>query len=130
MTTDVKKTESVVSEYYEDELSMLEAKRNTLFELVQGIYKKSLTVDTDDISRESFLDAIDTIEEIRLEFKEVVNEHNRTMLRSKITTVPNYQPIIAFEDLYCRIRRGRKHRDWSVVFHNVSSPTLVYWSND
>ncbi|XP_047999640.1 uncharacterized protein LOC125236758 [Leguminivora glycinivorella] len=99
------KAESVDSWCYEDELSMLEAKRNVFFELVQGIYKKSLVADTDAVSRESFLDAADTIDELRTEFKEVVNEYNRTLLRTKTAAVPNYQPLIAFEDLYCRIRR-------------------------
>ncbi|XP_047983961.1 uncharacterized protein LOC125224589 [Leguminivora glycinivorella] len=99
------KAESVDSWCYEDELSMLEAKRNVFFELVQGIYKKSLVADTDAVSRESFLDAADTIDELRTEFKEVVNEYNRTLLRTKMAAVPNYQPLIAFEDLYCRIRR-------------------------
>ncbi|XP_061707388.1 uncharacterized protein LOC133517655 [Cydia pomonella] len=105
MAKDTRNIESVDSAYYEDELSMLEAKRNIFFELVQGIYKKSLVVDTDLASRESFLDAADTIDELRSEFKEVVNEYNRTLLRARAAAVPNYQPIIAFEDLYCRIRR-------------------------
>ncbi|XP_063630426.1 uncharacterized protein LOC134801759 [Cydia splendana] len=108
MAKDTKNIESVDSAYYEDELLMLEAKRNIFFELVQSIYNKSLVIDTDVASRESFLDAAENIDELRSEFKEVVNEYNRTLLRAKEAAVPNYQPIIAFEDLYCRIRRAVK----------------------
>ncbi|XP_063623090.1 uncharacterized protein LOC134795191 [Cydia splendana] len=46
MAKDTKNIESVDSAYYEDELLMLEAKRNIFFELVQSIYNKSLVVDT------------------------------------------------------------------------------------
>lgn len=90
---------------YEMDLFMLEERRNVLFEFVQKVYQNALKAHTNPELKEKFLGSVATIDEVRTEFRHLVDEYNRTLLRKESGAKPNYQPIIAFEEVYCQIKR-------------------------
>lgn len=90
------------------ELILVEKKRNTLFEFIQTVYENSKKARTDDESRERFLCSVETIDEIRTEFRNLVNEHNILLLKSNPAAIPSYHALISFDDLFGRIKRVLK----------------------
>lgn len=89
----------------EKELTILEAKRNVLFERIQNIYERSKTANSSESTRESFLSYCMTVENIRSDFHNLLDTYNAKLLSIDPDAKPNYQAYTSFEDLYCIIKR-------------------------
>ncbi|KOB67197.1 putative bel12 ag transposon polyprotein [Operophtera brumata] len=102
MSQKAKETEQLMMDL---EIILVEQKRNTLFEYIQIVYNNSQKAHTDAESLENFLCSVATIDETRAEFRDLVNEHNKLLLKSNPAAVPNFQTLISFDDLFGRIKR-------------------------
>lgn len=94
-----------------NEILLLQSKRDALFESIQRVYDLSKRAYDDEESTEDFLCAVETIEHIRLEFKEVVDKLNNALLVQDPSSIPSYQCLNSFEDLYSRIKRALRRME-------------------
>lgn len=86
-------------------LLVLLAKREALFELVQNIFDTSVNIDVDAGARETFLAGSANIDVLRTDFMTTLDNYNACLLESKPLAKPDYKCLIAFEQLYSRIKR-------------------------
>ena len=84
-------------------LLVLEAKRQSLFCILQNLYDSSKLISTE-AGKQSFLIRTQTLDKIRQEFTEVVQEINVVSLSLDPKFIPSFKPIEAFDELFCHIR--------------------------
>lgn len=90
-----------------NKLSLLQSKRDLMFSRLQSIADKSKQL-SDEYLKETFLCEIETIDKLREDFETVLDKINTLELTLNSKYVVNYQPLLSFEDLYCRIKRTAK----------------------
>lgn len=114
----------------ETELTILEAKRNILFERIQDIYERSKTANVSEVNKESFLSYCMTVDDIRTDFHKLLDAYNAQLLSINPNSKPNYKAYTSFEDLYCIIKRiqsqfeGRQSAKPSAAGPAVRAPKL------
>lgn len=87
------------------ELTILESKRNAIYEYFQETYDEFKDLQSSDKSAiESFLGATSNIEKLRSEFTEVLDNYNKRLLSVNPSAKPNYKSLISLEQLYSRIK--------------------------
>lgn len=89
----------------QNELVILEAKRSAFFARLQTIYKLSVKAYADEIQRKTFLNSVSNLDQLRSDFERVLDSYNECVLRLTPDATANYQSWIAFEDMYCQIKR-------------------------
>ena len=88
------------------ELRILEAKRNELFECIQTIYESSKKAHESEFDKEEFLSSVTNINELRSEFNTLLDKYNTVLLTTNPSAVPNFKPLRAFDELFCKIKRA------------------------
>lgn len=99
--TDTESDESLIS----SELIILEAKRNAFFTRLQNIYTLSLKAHESELQRKKFISSVANLEQLRSDFERVLDLYNSRLIQSKPNATVNYQPWIAFEEMFCNIKR-------------------------
>lgn len=89
----------------EQKLQVLEGKREIFFQRLQTVYDNSRRDLHDHEILEEFLCSIETLDEIRNDFQLCVQEINAITLKINEDAKPEFKTWLAFEDLYCRIKR-------------------------
>lgn len=91
----------------DSKLSILLAKREAIFEIIQRIFDQSSESDisTNDDKRERFLDGSSQVDSLREKFETILDEYNSRLLQLDPTAKPDYKSLYAFETLYSRIKR-------------------------
>lgn len=79
-----------------------------MFSRIQSIADESKTITSDECLRETFLCHVETVDKLRSDFEEILDKINSLELTSNPKYVVNYQPLLAFDDLYARIKRTAK----------------------
>ncbi|CAG9787132.1 unnamed protein product [Diatraea saccharalis] len=79
-------------------------KRDNIFSRMQALYNHALNALTNDTEKDLFLCSIISLERLRSEFNEIVDNLNVTELTINPAYVVNYQSISAFDDMYCRCK--------------------------
>ncbi|KAL0810543.1 hypothetical protein ABMA28_010663 [Loxostege sticticalis] len=95
------------SAYDDIRLTILIAKRNAIFEVVQKIYDLSSNIHKDAARRESFLDESANVDSLRDSFEKILDEYNERLLEVDPSGKPDYKSYVAFESLFSRIKRLR-----------------------
>ncbi|KAJ0181452.1 hypothetical protein K1T71_003537 [Dendrolimus kikuchii] len=86
------------------ELITLKARQDSLFEVLQLIYKKSLQAFDSTECLQCFQGYAATLDNIRTQFKDIANRYNEQLLLSVPGAVPDYETMIPFEEIYCKIK--------------------------
>ncbi|XP_028164774.1 uncharacterized protein LOC114355925 [Ostrinia furnacalis] len=96
-------------EDFQRKLKILHAKKDAIFQKVNSIYELSLKVTSfvDTRSNEHFMIESESIDALHSKFEAIVDSINEFTLLENASAVPDYSPMIAFEDLYTRIKRMR-----------------------
>lgn len=83
---------------------ILIGKRDSLFSRLQDIFNYSLNALKDDSEKDLFLFGMISIDRLRSEFNEIVDELNDIELIIDPNFNVNFQSINSFEDMYCRCK--------------------------
>ncbi|KAJ0172038.1 hypothetical protein K1T71_012011 [Dendrolimus kikuchii] len=86
------------------ELITLKARQDSLFEVLQLIYKKSLQAFDSTECLHCFLTYAATLDNIRTQFKNTVNTYNEELLMTVLGAIPDFDAMIPFEELYCKTK--------------------------
>lgn len=113
-------------------LIMLRAKTESIFEQVQRIYDISSDIHTNASIKETFLDESASIDLLRNEYKQTLDQYNTYVLDTIPDSQPEFSSLIAFDTLCNRIKRVRSDcvsrtlpRDDSVLQkHRPSLPPI------
>lgn len=106
----------------EQKIKLLECQRQLYFERIQQIYDNSRKDLNNPEALEDFLCSVETLDEIRSNFQQCVKDINLIFLKMDKDSVPDFNKWLAFEDLYCRIKR--KHTQF------VPKSTITIKHND
>lgn len=87
------------------QLALLESKRNAYFTRMQSIYDLCKQDITDEQSKETFLNNIINLEDLRSSYQRILDEVNVLYMKLHPKSTINYQSWICFEDLYCHVKR-------------------------
>ena len=119
------KTKSVASTAPQDEftsnkkilsqISILEAKKNSLFEIVQSIYDMSLTI-SDAKIKPKFIARSKSLDTLRVEFMQVIEQLNELYLSVEDDYLPTFACLSSFDELYSYI----KNTESDLSNHNTS----------
>ncbi|KAJ0177856.1 hypothetical protein K1T71_006729 [Dendrolimus kikuchii] len=104
------------------ELITLKARQDSLFEVLQLIYKKSLQAFDSTECLQCFQGYAATLDNIRTQFKDTANKYNEVLLMTVPGAVPDYEAMIPFEELFCKIKaiiRRVESKNMSVDCNNV-----------
>ncbi|KAJ0177829.1 hypothetical protein K1T71_006702 [Dendrolimus kikuchii] len=104
------------------ELITLKARQDSLFEVLQLIYKKSLQAFDSTEFLQCFQGYAATLDNIRTQFKDTANKYNEVLLMTVPGAVPDYEAMIPFEELFCKIKaiiRRVESKNMSVDCNNV-----------
>ena len=85
------------------QIKILEAKQQSLFSIAQTIYELRANTDTSD-GRRRFLTRTKTLERVREEYTQVVQDINVAKLAINPEYVPSFKAIESFDELYSYIR--------------------------
>lgn len=87
-------------------LKLLQNKLSAIFGRLQQIYDVSLNIDNNPIKIEDFLADSFTVDSLREDFLSTMEERNTYQLSitDSAATVPNYSSMLAFEQLYTKIK--------------------------
>ncbi|XP_059054953.1 uncharacterized protein LOC131849000 [Achroia grisella] len=88
----------------EIKLNNLISRRSAYFERVQSIYNSAKNL-VDDVSIELFLSKVESLDSIRNDYLSTLESINAIETRLKPNHQPSHQAWLAFEDLYCYIKR-------------------------
>ncbi|KAJ0178225.1 hypothetical protein K1T71_006048 [Dendrolimus kikuchii] len=86
------------------DLHMAIARQDSLFEVLQLIYKKSLQAFDSTECLHCFLTYAATLDNIRTQFKDTVNAYNEELLMTVPGAVPDFDAMNPFEELYCKTK--------------------------
>ncbi|KAJ0170463.1 hypothetical protein K1T71_013834 [Dendrolimus kikuchii] len=86
------------------ELITLKARQDSLFGVLQLIYKKSLQAFDSTECLQCFQGYAATLDNIRTQFKDTANKYNEVLLMTMPDAVPDYEAMIPFEELFCKIK--------------------------
>ncbi|KAJ0175467.1 hypothetical protein K1T71_008626 [Dendrolimus kikuchii] len=86
------------------ELIGLKARHNSLFQVLQLIYRKSLQAFGSTECLHCFLTYAATLDNIRTQFKDTVNAYNEELLMTVPGAVPDFDTMNPFEELYCKTK--------------------------
>lgn len=89
----------------QSDLVILEAKRNAFFTRLQQIYGLSVKAREDDVQRKTFLHNVSNLDQLRSDFERVLDSYNECVIRLNPNASVNYQSWLAFEEMYCKIKR-------------------------
>lgn len=87
--------------------ALLIAKREAIFSRVQSIANKIKDLSQDKI-RESFLCDIENIDQWRTDFETLLDKINAAELKLNPKYKINYQSLLSFDELFCKIKRAAK----------------------
>lgn len=88
----------------EQKLKILECQRQLFFERMQNAYDLSRNLN-DPSAIDSFLCSIVTLDEVRSNFQQCITDINTLSLKIEKGSEPDFNQWLAFEDLYCRVKR-------------------------
>lgn len=97
--------DSKSSERTSPTLKKLISKRNAIFSRIQDIYNHSKSVFDNETSQELFLGGAESLDNLRTEFHQVLDEITDAELEINPDSEPNYKSWNSFEELYCCCRR-------------------------
>ncbi|KAJ0179231.1 hypothetical protein K1T71_004943 [Dendrolimus kikuchii] len=86
------------------ELIGLKARHNSLFQVLQLIYKKSQQAFDSTECLQCFLAYAATLDNIHKQFKDTVNTYNEELLMTVPGAIPDFDAMIPFEELYCKTK--------------------------
>lgn len=89
------------------QLTILEARRNALYEYLQRLYDSSKNIESNVNTQITFICETENIESIRTDFLSVLDSYNSRLLTISPDATPNYSPLLSFEQLYSRVLRLR-----------------------
>ncbi|XP_039753328.1 uncharacterized protein LOC120628775 [Pararge aegeria] len=123
------KTSESDKEIQDTKLSILIAKREAIFGIMQNVFDLSREPDvhTNVEKREHFLDESSQIDSLRLKYESIVDDYNTRLLNLNSDAKPDYKSLYAFETLYNRVKRT--HTKCSTLnttpeIHNATSALL------
>lgn len=88
-------------------LTILRAKREAIFEIVQNVYDLSSGIHSNPVARERFLAESSQIDSLRDKFEQNLDDYNSRLLSVNPLDNPDYKSLVAFESLYGRINQLR-----------------------
>lgn len=107
------------------QLLILLAKREAIFELIQGIYDSSSNVDSNAEARERFLAESASIDTLRSDFIRLLDDYNSRLLIVNPAAKPDYKCLVSFEQLYSRIKRLQVQRSPLSAVDSVVTPVTL-----
>ena len=110
------------------QLVLLNAKKQSLFERVNRLYEKTKNTNliSDPTLSEIFLADTETIDEVKLQFVNLIDEINLKNLTANNEFVPDFQEINALEDLVSRIKYTRSR----IISFSASKGSSANTNND
>lgn len=94
----------------EQKLIIAEGQRQLFFERMQQIFDLSRNLsDPDDL--DNFLCSCETVDDIRNNFQQCIAVVNSLLLKIDSKSKPDFNQWLAFEDLYCRVKRKQAQVD-------------------
>ncbi|CAG5034734.1 unnamed protein product [Parnassius apollo] len=91
----------------EIKLKTLYAKRDVLFSRIQYIIDHIKNINVDSV-RETFLCEIETVDSLRSDYENILDNINSLELQIDLKYTVNYQPLLSFEDMLCRVKKNGK----------------------
>ncbi|CAG5020887.1 unnamed protein product [Parnassius apollo] len=92
----------------EIKIKTLYAKRDILFSRIQSISDHIKNINVEAVW-ETFLNEIETVDSLRTDYERILDQINHLELQIDPKYIVNYQPLLAFEDMLCRVKRTAKH---------------------
>ncbi|XP_059062822.1 uncharacterized protein LOC131855564 [Achroia grisella] len=93
-----------ISKDEDHHVTLLEAKKNSLFSIIQHIYDLSLKVSNENYKLQ-FLTRVYSLDKLRSDFIETLDSLLEARLIIDKTAIPNYTPLSSFDELYCHIKQ-------------------------
>ncbi|XP_039760333.1 uncharacterized protein LOC120633963 [Pararge aegeria] len=123
------KTSESDKEIQDTKLSILIAKREAIFGIMQNVFDLSREPDvhTNVEKREHFLDESSQIDSLRLKYESIVDDYNTRLLNLNSDAKPDYKSLYAFETLYNRVKRTNTKcstLNTTPEIHNATSALL------
>ena len=86
---------------------VLESKKQSLFSIVQNLYDSTKSLKTAE-QKEKFLMRVLTLDQIREEFTQVVEEINIAELSANLKYEPSFKAVEAFDEIYCYVKSTQR----------------------